>query len=123
MDPLRRMKPMKFVRCAVSFFPPVICLAMALSATRLWAADAAAPAPPSPAAAAAAAIEPGSSSKIIEDDRVRIEEVRVRGQLKRIVVRSKLTGQSYEIVVGSPGRDPSAQRDAAGQRGWSILTF
>jgi len=120
------MKPMKFVRCAASFFPPVICLAMALSATSLWASDSAPlapPAPPSPAAAAAAAIEPGSSSKIIEDDKVRIEEVRVRGQLKRIVVRSKLTGQSYEIVVGSPGRDPSAQRDAAGQRGWSILTF
>lgn len=60
---------------------------------------------------------------MIEDDRVRIEETRVRGQLQSITVRSKLTGQDYEIIVGPGGRDPSQRGDAAGQRAWSLFRF
>jgi 3-isopropylmalate/(R)-2-methylmalate dehydratase large subunit len=47
-----------------------------------------------------------------------------RGQLQRIVVHTRLGGAgSYEIIVGSPGRDLSKDRGAVGQRAWSLLTF
>lgn len=61
---------------------------------------------------------------VIEDDGVRIEETRLRGQPLRITVQSKL-GQvrAYEIIVGSGGRDPSQDRGAAGQRAWSLFSF
>lgn len=80
-------------------------------------------APPAPAASAAAkAISP--DLRVVEDDNVRIEETRVRGQLQRIVVHTRLGGaRSYEIVVGTPGRDLSQDRGAVGQRAWSLLTF
>lgn len=80
-----------------------------------------------PGAGAARAAEPASGTRVFEDDRVRIEETRVRGQLRSVTVRSKLTGSDYEIIVGPGGRDPSqnaAQRaDGAGQRAWSLLRF
>lgn len=83
--------------------------------------------PPGPAASAARAAAPASGTRVLEDDRVRIEETRVRGQLRQVTVHSKLTGGSYEIIVGPGGRDPSqnaAQRaDGAGQRAWSLLRF
>lgn len=83
--------------------------------------------PPGPAASAARAAAPASGTRVLEDDRVRIEETRVRGQLRHVSVHSKLTGGSYEIIVGPGGRDPSqnaAQRaDGAGQRAWSLLRF
>src|ERR1700739_2098153 len=40
---------------------------------------------------------------VSEDSQVRIEETRVRGVTKKIVVHSKITGDSYEIQP----RDPS----------------
>jgi hypothetical protein len=80
-----------------------------------------------PAASAARAAAPASGTRVLEDDRVRIEETRVRGQLRSVTVHSKLTGGSYEIIVGTGGRDPSqnaVQRaDGAGQRAWSLLRF
>ncbi len=89
---------------------------------------AAAPAPQSaspagPAASAAAKAEPASNTRVLEDERVRIEETRIRGQVQRVTVRSKLTGQDYEIIVGPGGRDPSQKSDAAGQRAWSVFRF
>jgi hypothetical protein len=86
-----------------------------------WAwAQAAAPAPAEPAAAKAVAPD----LRVVEDDNVRIEETRVRGQLQRIVVHTRLGGaRSYEIIVGPPGRDLSQDRGAVGQRAWSLLTF
>jgi hypothetical protein len=78
---------------------------------------------PSPAASAAARTA-SPDLRIVEDDHVRIEETRVRGQLQRIVVHTRLGGpRSYEIIVGPPGRDPSQERGAAGQRAWSVLSF
>ena len=75
-------------------------------------------------AASAAARTASPDLRIVEDDNVRIEETRVRGQLQRIVVHTRLGGaRSYEIIVGSPGRDPSQARGAAGQRAWSVLSF
>lgn len=91
------------------------------------ATEAALASPASPAASAARAAAPASGTRVLEDDRVRIEETRVRGQLRNVTVHSKITGGSYEIIVGPGGRDPSqnaAQRaDSAGQRAWSLLRF
>jgi hypothetical protein len=82
---------------------------------------------PSPSASAARQAEPGSTTRVIEDERVRIEETSVRGQLQRITVRSKLTGQEYEIIVTPGGRNPSQGTakggDAAGKSGWSVFRF
>jgi hypothetical protein len=97
----------------------------------------AAPAPAATAAPAAAASAPAdkrsapratppSNVRVIEDDDVRIEEVRgPRGDLQRITVYSKTTGlKAYEVIVGPAGRDAlNARGGATGQRGWSILDF
>jgi hypothetical protein len=61
---------------------------------------------------------------VIEDDNVRIEETRVRGQVQQITVHSKIGDlRPYDIVVGRGGRDPSQDKSAAGQRVWSLLKF
>jgi len=76
------------------------------------------------ASAAATKAGPSPDLRVVEDDQVRIEEIRSRGQLQRITVHTRLGGaRSYEIIVGSPGRDPSQERGAAGQRAWSLFTF
>lgn len=65
-----------------------------------------------------------SQRRVLEDDGVRIEEFRVRGQLQRVIVRSKVGGaRTYEIIVGPGGRDPSQERGTAGQRAWSLFDF
>lgn len=75
-------------------------------------------------AASAGAKTVSPDLRVVEDDNVRIEETRVRGQLQRIVVHTRLGGaRSYEIIVGSPGRDLSRDRGTVGQRAWSLLTF
>lgn len=86
---------------------------------------AAAQAPASaPAARAASAPRPGTELRVIEDDHVRIEETRVRGQVRRIVVHDKSgKAASYEIQPGAGGRDPSQDKSSAGQRVWSVLKF
>lgn len=67
---------------------------------------------------------PKAHVRVVEDDRVRIEEARVRGQPQRITVHDKVaTGKSYEIIVPTAGKDPSQDRGAAGQRTWSVLSF
>ncbi len=88
-------------------------------------AQTAAPAPP-PAAAASAASAPHQNltRTVIEDDRVRIEETRLRGQPQRITVRSKVPGaKEYEIIVPPGGQDASQERGAAGKRAWNLLSF
>ena len=68
--------------------------------------------------------EPKAETKVSEDDQVRIEEVRVRGETQRITVHSKLPGvKAYEIVPASGGRDLSQDRRGAGQRVWSLFSF
>ena len=122
------MGRLRRIRCMKSF-APFACGALFMLAAPAQAqtASAAVASQVDPAASAARAAEPSSSTRIAEDDRVRITETRVRGQLQRITVRSKLTGQDYEIIVGPGGRDPSqtaTQRaDSAGQRAWSIFQF
>jgi hypothetical protein len=69
--------------------------------------------------------EPKVERLVAEDDGVRIEELRVRGQTQRIVVRPKKGGAPYEIVPADGARDlsQSTSRAAAGQRVWHLLRF
>jgi hypothetical protein len=52
---------------------------------------------------------------VSEDSQVRIEETRVRGVTKKIVVHSKITGDSYEIQPRDPSLAPEHDK-AAGMR-------
>lgn len=80
-----------------------------------------------PQAAASAASAPGavgSTKTVIEDDAVRIEETRLRGQAQRVIVKNKIPGvKDYEIIVPGGGKDPSQDRGAAGKRAWSFFNF
>ena len=98
-------------------------LVLALTVLCGW-ASAQGVAPAAAASAAATKVVPSPDLRVVEDDQVRIEETRSRGQLQRIVVHTRLGGAgSYEIIVGSPGRDPSQERGAVGQRAWSLFRF
>jgi len=82
---------------------------------------------PAPAQEVKLPPEPKVQRIVIEDDAVRIEELRVRGQTQRIVVKPKNAAE-YEIIPAAGGRDPSQNRansqpGAAGQRVWNILKF
>jgi hypothetical protein len=71
--------------------------------------------------------EPKVQRIVLEDEAVRIEELRVRGQTQRIVVKPKHAAE-YEIVAPTGGRDPSQNRangqpGAGGQRVWNVLKF
>jgi hypothetical protein len=100
---------------AASFFAAVFLGAVAHAAEPVQAA--------APAEAASA---PQADKRVIEDDGARIEETRVRGQLSRVTVQSKIAGaRGYEIIVGPGGRDPSQKnaQGASGQRAWSVFNF
>ena len=117
--------------------PFVFATLLALAGTSAFAQGArstpTAPAPaartPAPAASAAPTVDPatgelvemapaGSSKdakiehKVVEDSQVRIEETRVRGVTKKIVVHSKITGGSYEIQPRDPSVDPENDKGA-----------
>ncbi len=87
------------------------------------------PVPLAAAAAASAASAPARAAssanlRVIEDDQVRIEEVRdARGQLQRVTVHSKVGGRSYEIIVPPGGKDSSQPRGTSGQAAWRIFDF
>ncbi len=67
---------------------------------------------------------PQAHVRVIEDDNVRIEESRLRGQPQRITVHHKIgPTQAYEIIVPAPGKDASQDRGASGQRAWSLFSF
>jgi hypothetical protein len=71
--------------------------------------------------------EPKVEHIVVQDEKVRIEELRVRGQTQRVVVKPKNAAE-YEIVPAAGGRDPSQNRangnpGAGGQRVWNILKF
>jgi hypothetical protein len=68
--------------------------------------------------------EPEIKRSVIEDDKVRIEELRVRGQVQRILVSPKASGiRPYEIVPPDPGRDASQNKGLSGQRLWQFFSF
>ena len=73
-----------------------------------------------------AAPEPKVQRTVIEDDSVRIEELRVRGLSTSLVVKPRHAA-AYEVVPTPGGRDPSQGRGgsqgAAGQRVWNVFKF
>lgn len=77
-----------------------------------------------PEATPARRAEAPPDRRVVEDDHVRIEELRVRGQVRRVTVQSKVQGaREYEIIVGHGGRDPSQDRGNAGRSAWRVLGF
>ena len=67
--------------------------------------------------------EPQVLQQVTEDDQIRIEELRVRGQTKRITVQPKIRGIGpYEIAAPEPGRAP-ADDPKAGQRVWLSINL
>jgi len=87
-------------------------------AAAIAAAAAAAPAQAAPPP------EPAVQRTVIEDDGVRIEELRVRGRVQRIVVQPKAQGaRAYEIDAGQNGRDLSQDRRGAGKSVWNVFSF
>ena len=92
--------------------------------TLILPAAAAAQAPGSAAATAAPSGEPEVHRSVIEDDANRIEELRVRGQTRRIVVHSKLPGApAYQIGTATDGRDVAQDRRSEGRSLWQVLSF
>jgi Protein of unknown function (DUF2782) len=77
------------------------------------------PAPP------ASHAEPAVQRTVIEDMDNRVEELRVRGEVRRITVTPKNGGKPYEIIPANGGRDlgSGASKGAAGQRVWNVLDF
>lgn len=68
--------------------------------------------------------EPEIKRTVVEDDKVRIEELRVRGQVQRITVSPKASGvRPYEIVPPDAGRDASQNKGLSGQRLWQFFSF
>lgn len=88
-----------------------------------------APASPTSPAARAASAPPRAAAaadghRVIEDDQVRIDELRVRGEVRSITVQSKLrSAPPYGVLVRRSGRDPSQDDSAAGHSVWSLLDF
>lgn len=68
--------------------------------------------------------EPAVERQVSEDDNVRIEELKVRGQTQNITVHTKRPGvKPYQVIPSSGARDPSQAGDSAGQRVWNVLKF
>jgi hypothetical protein len=106
-------------------------IAAAITSTAAW-SQSESPAAPEPAASAADAEaapqrggEPAIRRSSVEDDNLRVDELRVRGETKRITVQGKRGGPtSYEIVPAEGGRDPSSNaKGSAGQRVWQVFSF
>lgn len=74
------------------------------------------------------AAEPDVRHIVIQDKHTRIDELRVRGQTRRITVTSQAGGgTSYEIIPADGLRDlpddAGSARGAAGKRVWHVLSF
>jgi len=73
-------------------------------------------------------IEPKIERLVTEDRNARIEELRVRGEVKKVKVHPKLIPlPDYEIFVGDSTREPVAgpngQHGIIGQSVWELLAF
>ena len=71
--------------------------------------------------------EPAVRNTVIEDDGARIDELKVRGQSKRITVTPKNGGKPYEIITDKGARDhtegPNGLNGAVGKRVWPVMSF
>jgi hypothetical protein len=110
---------MRYVGCSL--------LAVTLSAAAQGPAPAQVPAraPATAPAPAPAHPDPAIQRTVVEDDHVRIEELRVRGQLQRITISPKASGvRPYEIAPPDSGRDPSQQsKGISGHSLWQFFSF
>ena len=94
---------------------PLACLALAAAALPARGQGVGAPLPPvdTPPAAAAQTPDPRIEHLVTEDSQVKIEETRVRGVTRKIVVHSKIPGMgSYEIQPRDPSIDPENDHGA-----------
>jgi hypothetical protein len=67
--------------------------------------------------------EPPVQRIVVQDDQVRVEEERVRGVTRRVVVKPK-DAAAYEVIPSTPARDPSQPaRGNDGKRAWNVLKF
>ena len=103
---------------------PLLAIAICLSVP-CWAQGAAAPrAPAAEPSVPQRGGEPEVVRTVSEDESVRIEELRVRGQTRRILVRSKLPGApAYEVGTSTDGRDLSQDRRSEGRSLWQLFAF
>jgi len=109
----------------------VLAALLALAGTSALAQHGPAPAPKAaaPAAAASASVDPATGELVeeapatpskdakiehlvAEDSQVKIEETRVRGVTRKIVVHSKITGGNYEIQPKDPAKAPEDDHGA-----------
>jgi len=74
--------------------------------------------------------EPAVAYTVIEDEGSRIDELKVRGQTKRITVTPKGRSKGlapYEIIAPTGSQDlqeaPTGGKGAAGKRVWRVLSF
>jgi len=123
-------------RCA-SLALAVVVAALPVAAAR--AAEAASSAPPPAIAASAPPLadetapvptkggEPAVQRTVIEDKGAKIEELRVRGNLQKVVVKPRGPAPAYEVLTSdgyhSTADDPGTSHGSAGKRVWSVLRF
>jgi hypothetical protein len=87
------------------------------------------PAPPTtPREAQRSAVsEPKIEQIVVEDDAVRIEELRVRGETRKVIVKQKHgPAPAYEVWAPETSRAStggSEQNLTAGRRVWRVLDF
>jgi hypothetical protein len=68
--------------------------------------------------------EPQVKRVVIEDDLVRVDELRVRGITRKLTVQSKLLGApAYRIDSTGDTRDASPDRRSEGRALWQLLAF
>jgi len=73
-------------------------------------------------------LEPRKNQKIerihVEDDAVKIDELRYAGQTQSITVQPKGDMPAYEIVPANPARSGDSRRDnGGGERVWNLFRF
>ncbi|HET7527097.1 MAG TPA: hypothetical protein VFK10_14240 [Burkholderiaceae bacterium] len=80
---------------------------------------------PTPAPQTQTRPDPVIKRTVIEDDQVRIEELKVRGQVQRITISPKASGvRPYEIAPPDSGRDPSQpSKGISGRSLWQLFSF
>jgi hypothetical protein len=74
--------------------------------------------------------EPKVERTVAEDDQVRIEELKVRGETKKVTVKNKNSrAPDYEIIVNDAGRESAGgtgtglPKSGSGTRVWRVLNF
>jgi len=74
--------------------------------------------------------EPKVERNVAEDDQVRIEELKVRGETKKVTVKNKKSkAPDYEIIVNDAGRESAGgtgtglPKSGSGTRVWRVLNF